>query len=215
MRFILIIALTLVSAEQATATSTNGLTLLRKILPTKLTGTTIAEKASRFVVGAGFVGLTFCGAISLNGCDRGEQILIDVVDVEDIYNQGGRDSQYITFIINGVSYEGYWEETHDDQLLVELDNGDTRIVLLEQIDGFLVPNHQDIGALVYLRGELNGEEIYRRGEVIDVYDNGYYSIEVTYEEYANDGERITLFRPYTVLVHQALLLADGGFTFED
>ena len=214
MRFLLVVTLTFAGVGQASAVPANGRlsSLLQKVLPSKTAGT-IGKKAGKFIAGAGVIGLALCGTIT--GCDRGERILIDVVDVEDVDSIDGRDSQYVSFIAGGVRYEGYWEETQTNQLLVELDNGDVRIVLLEQVDGFLVPNHQDVGALVYLLGEANGEEIYRRGEVIDVYDNGYYSIEVSYEEYVDDGELITLFRPYVVLVHEAILVEDGGFAFEE
>ena len=214
MRFLLLVTLTLAGAGQAVATPTNGrlASLLHKMLPTK-SASMISKKAGNLVAGAGLIGLALCGTIT--GCDRGEQILIDVVDVEEVDNIDGRDSQYVSFIIGNTRYEGYWEDTQTDQLLVELDTGGVRIVLLEQVDGFLVPNHQDVGALVYLIGEANGEEIYRYGEVVDVYDNGYYSIEVSYEEYVDNGERINLFRPYTMLVHQAVLLDDGGFAFEE
>ena len=214
MRFILVIALTLTGAVQAVAVPTNSriTTLLQKVLPTN-SANIVAKKAGKFVASAGLVGLALCGTIT--GCDRGEQILVDVIDVENIGTSDGRDSQYVSFVAGGIRYEGYWEETQSDQLLVELDDGGVRIVLLEQVDGFLVPNHQDLGALVYLIGEVNGEEVYRRGEVIDVYDNGYYSIEVSYEEYVNDGELINLLRPYTMLVHEAVLLEDGGFAFEE
>ena len=214
MRFLLVVALAFFIVGPVSATPTNGriATLLQKVLPAK-SANIVGKKAGKFVASAGLIGLALCGTIT--GCDRGEQLLVDVIDVEDADTIHGRDSQYISFVVSGVSYEGYWEETQADQLLVEVDDGSVRIVLLEQVDGFLVPDHQDIGALVYLLGEVNGEEVYRRGEVIEVYDNGYYSIEVSYEEYVNDGEVINLFRPYTMLVHEAVLLEDGGFAFEE
>lgn len=214
MRFLLIVTLAFAGAGQVVAVPANGRVakLLQKMLPAE-SASMISKKAGKLVAGAGLVGLALCGTIT--GCDRGEQILIDVVDVEEVDNVDGRDSQYVSFIIGNTRYEGYWEDTQTDQLLVELDTGGVRIVLLEQVDGFLVPNHHDIGALVYLIGEANGEEIYRYGEVVDVYDNGYYSIEISYEEYVDNGERINLFRPYTMLVHQAVLLDDGGFAFEE
>ena len=47
-----------------------------------------------------------------------------------------------------------------------------RDVLLERLDGYLVPSHQDVGLDVYLLGESDGIA-FRYGVIEAVYDNGY------------------------------------------
>ena len=190
MRFLLIVSLTLIGAGPI---STNGrvITLLQKVLP--------GEKVTGFVVGAGFIGLTLCATIT--GCERGERILSGVVDIEgdetDDYSSPFGPRPILGRYIPPV------ESPQIDQLQTDLwpipDNDAP------------IPNHEDIGAEV---NQLNiigdGKAIQRWGEVVDVYESGYYRIEITREAYTNFSRHGT-FYPFDMLIHQDLPWGEGGF----
>lgn len=200
MRFLLVIFLIFTGAGQATAISTNGriATLMQKVLPAKSAGM-LSKKAGRFVAGAGFIGLALCGTIT--GCERGERILSGVVGVEGSDTVDDNNGQYIPPISQYIPLVD--ESQQAGQLLPELDSASFRVI----------PNHEAIGALIFLLGEINGKETQRLANVVDVYDNGYYKVEVFHEVYS-DGIPITLPQPYTALVHRDndhLPLKDGGF----
>jgi len=202
MRFLLLVALTFTGAGQATAISTNGriATLLQKVLPAKSAGM-IGKQAARFVAGAGFIGLALCGTIT--GCERGEQILSGVVGAEGTEIVDDSNGQYIWLSEQYFSLVDENQQAgHFDQLQADL----------WPIDDFqVIPNHRDVGERVsQLHHVDNSLTIQRWGEVVDVYDNGYYRIMITREAYSYDG-RFTPFQPFTMLIHQDLPWGDGGF----
>ena len=204
MRFLLVVALTFTGAGHATAISTNGriATLLLKVLPAKSAGM-IGKQAGRFVAGAGFIGLALCGTIT--GCERGEQILSGVVGVEGSETLDDSNGQYIPLTDQYFSLVDENQQAgHFDQLQADL----------WPIDDLRpIPNHEYIGAKVNQLNNIDASKtIQRWGEVVDVYDNGYYRIKVTREAYSYDG-RLPPFQPFTMLIHQDLPWGEGGFIF--
>ena len=198
MRFFLTVSLVFAGAWQTTAISANSriVTLLQG-LPAK-SADIVGKKTARFVVGAGFIGLALSGTIT--GCERCQQMLPAVGGVEetaddDTAGQFGLLGRFIPLFDEGVQ---------DTQLghFVQPFSADFRAI----------PNHRDIGAKVNLLGEIDGRTVQRWGEVIDVYDNGYYRIKVNREAYTGDGPipPLPLQQPY-ILVHHNLPWGDGGF----
>ena len=133
---------------------------------------------------------------------------------------GRHQAEPVQFLIDGKLYDGNLEVGMNNRLRVDimrssdndaepLPSDNYRDVLLERLDGYLVPSHQDVGLDVYLLGESDGIA-FRYGVIEAVYDNGYHKIGVYSESYHN-GETIHLFKPDYLIIHKAVLLQDGGF----
>ena len=105
------------------------------------------------------------------------------------------------------------ELTPDGQLLIEIDDGYDKLVLLEHMTGQVINNHHDIGAEVRVYGLRNGHEVDKYGEVVEVYDNGFYIIEIDEIVYVHNNQ--TVYTTEILLVNKAVLLEDGGFEFTD
>ena len=156
------------------------------------------------------VAILFCSSIA---CDMSRRVLLDSLEARE----AERNGQQIQLVVDGVSYEGLARITFDDRLQVEITEDDG--IPLEQIEGYRIPDHQDIGATVYLHGTRN-DVIYRRyGDVEEVYDSGYYKIEVHTEGYLWQDTGIAvaaryLNEPEYVITHKFASLENGGFIFE-
>ena len=203
----------------STEAAPNKLQVLRergKTLLQSPVGKWLLEKAPQQAATLGIAAFLACGTIALNGCDQARTSgVYDVIDTEYIDPGDEYAGQYVTFYINGEHYEGYWEITPDNQILVEIDNANERLVLLEYLKGERIPNHSDIGAQVVMMGLRNGQHVDQYGEVVEVYDNGIYIIDVWEVEYINSGQVIEFNIPRRMATHASVLEEDGGFTFLD
>ena len=157
--------------------------------------------------------LIACGSLMLSGCDQGMRSLLEVTDTEYVDPIDENAGQYVTFYIDDTLYEGYWEITTDGQLLIEIDDGYDKIVLLEYTTGRAIPNHPDIGAEVVVYGLRNGHEVDKYGEVIEVYDNGFYVIAVDEIVYVHND--VIIYTDENLLTNTAILIEDGGHEFTD
>ena len=197
MRFLLIVSLAFAGGWSTTAISANSrlVTLLQKVLPSDM----ISNRAGKFVAGAGLIGLALCGTIT--GCDRCQQMLPAVGDVEDGEPVGDDNS----------------DQSRSLGRFLPLVDGDVQDTQLGRYtppptdyDFRAIPNHRDLGAKVNQLGGTVHRRIQRWGEVIAVYDNGYYDIRVDREAYSYDGPHPP-FQSFTMLIHQDIPWEDGGF----
>ena len=185
------------------------------LLPSKNVGAWLSilpQKALKVSTAAVAAALIACGSLTMTGCEEG-QALLRVVDTEYSDRSDELAGQYVTFYIEGDLYEGYWEITLDGLLLIEIDDGYGKIVLLEHMTGQAILNHPDIGAEVVIYDIRNGHEVDKYGEVVEVYDNGFYIIEINEIAYVHNNHSI--FVNETVLANSAVLPEDGGFEFLD
>ncbi len=158
-------------------------------------------------------GLVLCSSLAMTGCAERRSIL-DITDTEYVDPGDNAAGQYVTFYIDNQRYEGYWELTYDSQLLIEIDDGYGKTVLLEHMTGRVIPDHPDLDAEVLVYGERNGHDVDKYGEVKEVYDNGFYIIEIDEIVYVNSGQSVRNVRE-TLLINVAVLPEDGGFSFLD
>ena len=156
--------------------------------------------------------LIACSSLMMIGCDQGTRLL-EVTETEYVDPVDENAGQYVTFYIDNTLYEGYWELTPDGQLLIEIDDGYDKLVLLEHMTGQVINNHHDIGDEVRVYGLRNGHEVDKYGEVVEVYDNGFYIIEIDKIVYVHNKQ--TVYTTEILLVNKAVLLEDGGFEFTD
>ncbi len=185
------------------SSSTNNVGAWLQKLPQKaLKGSTATAAAT----------LIACSSLMMIGCDQGTRLL-EVTDTEYVDPIDENAGQYVTFYIDDILYEGYWELTPDGQLLIEIDDGYDKLVLLEHMTGQVINNHHDIGAEVRVYGLRNGHEVDKYGEVVEVYDNGFYIIEIDKIVYVHNNQ--TVYTTEILLVNKAVLLEDGGFEFTD
>ena len=183
--------------------STNNVGAWLQKLPQKaLKGSTATAAAT----------LIACSSLMMIGCDQGTRLL-EVTETEYVDPVDENAGQYVTFYIDNTLYEGYWELTPDGQLLIEIDDGYDKLVLLEHMTGQVINNHHDIGAEVRVYGLRNGHEVDKYGEVVEVYDNGFYIIEIDEIVYVHNNQ--TVYTTEILLVNKAVLLEDGGFEFTD
>ena len=129
----------------------------------------------------------------------------------------GKSGDYVQFLINGKLYDGYLGVDDNNRIRADISidtelsmGDDTRTdKLLKRIEGYLVPDHQDVGLEVYLLGDRDDVE-FRHGVVEEVYDNGYQKIGV-HSESSHSGDTIHFFKPEYLIIHKATLMKDGGF----
>ena len=161
------------------------------------------------------VGIIAAGAIlcSSSGCEQG-RFDLDVIETEYVDPNDEAAGQEVTFYIDNQLYEGYWEVTLDGQLLIEIDDGYGKIVLLEHMTGRLIPNHPDIGVEVVIQGQRNGKDVDKYGTVLEVYDNGFYVIDIYEIIYINSGQSVRNSNQ-RLLINQSVLPEDGGIQFLD
>lgn len=179
-------------------------------------GKWLVEKVPQQALQVGLAALIACSPVVISGCDQIRTSgTYDIIDVEDMDPGDEYAGQYVTFYINGDYYEGYWEITPDDQILIEIDNLYDKIVLLEYLKGQRIRNHSDVGAEVVMTGWRNGRQVDQYGEIIEVYDNGIYIVDVWEVQYVKSGQVIEFNIPYRMATHASVLEEDGGFTFLD
>ena len=90
-------------------------------------------------------------------------------------------------------------------------------VYFKDIGGISVSDHQDLGKQVRLLTEASSDNdnyLYDLGEVVEVYDNGHYEIEIDHK-FSYKSVTIPIDKPYRVFVHASLSLNKGGFEFTD
>ena len=165
------------------------------------------------ILAIGAAGVIACGSATLVGCEQGRQIVLDFTDTEDADPLDPAAGQYVTFYIGNVLHEGYWEVTPDGLLLIEVDDGFGKLVFIEHQPGYAIPDHPDIGAEVYMFGTVGNQQVERYGFVREVYDSGFYIIDIDQIFYVNTGVTTELYPVQTVLAHASVLLEDGGFAF--
>ena len=215
----LFLATVLAQLVLMTGAEANKLQALRdsgKALRQSPVGKWLFEKTPRQIATLGVIGLAVCSPIALNGCDQVRRSgVYEVTDTEYVDPSDEYAGQYVTFYIDGEYYEGYWELTPDNQILIEIDDSYDRIVLLEYLKGERIRNHSDVGAEVVMTGYRNGRLVDQYGEVIEVYDNGIYIVDVWEVEYVHSGQVIEFNIPKRIATHASVLEEDGGFTFLD
>ena len=172
--------------------------------------TTQLQKLPQKALALGTAAIILC--TGMIGCNQHRTIL-DVTDTEYRDPADEAAGQYVTFYIDNVKYEGYWEVTLEGILLIEVDDGYGKIVLLEHLTGTAIPDHSDIGADVVFYGERNGHDVDKYGTIIEVYDNGFYVIDVYEIVYINSGQKIAADE--RALINIAVLPQDGGMQFLD
>lgn len=199
MRFLLIVSLVFAGGWSTTAISANSrfVTFMQKVLPSGM----VSNQAGKFVAGAGLIGLVLCGTIT--GCERCQQMLPAVGGVEDGETVGDDSSdqsrslgRFLPLVDGGVQ---------DTQQLGRYVPPPT------DYDFRAIPDHRDLGAKVNQLGGTENRRIQRWGEVIAVYDNGYYDIRVDREAYSYDGQHPP-FQSFTMLIHQDIPWERGGFS---
>lgn len=206
----------LMTAAEAAPNKLQALRESGKVLQQSPVGKWLFEKAPRQAINVGLAALLACSPMVITGCDQVRNSgVYDIADTEYIDPADEYAGQYVTFYINGEYYEGYWEITPDDQILIEIDNTYDRLVLLEYLKGQRIRNHDDVGAQVAMTGLRNGREVWQYGEVIEVYDNGIYIVDVWEVEYVSSGQVIEFNIPIRMATHASVLEEDGGFTFLD
>ncbi len=172
----------------------------------------LSSRALQTVTAAGAAGLIVCSGLTMAGCDRGRSVL-DVTSAEYVDPGDENAGQYVNFYIDNQLYEGYWELTPDGQLLIEIDDGYDRLVLLEYMTGRLIRNHPDVGAEVVVQGLRNGRDVDKYGEVVEVYDNGFYIVVIDEVVYVHNN--LSISTNETLLASPDALPEDGGIQFLD
>lgn len=184
----------------------------------KPTSSFLVNLVSSFKPRALALGMLITTCFGITACDQGRSI-VDVVGYANYFDEVGELNeedelvgQFVTFYVDDVLYEGYWEVRENGLLLVEVDDGDGKIVLTQYREGEVIPDHQDIGAEVVMSGFIDEFDVWYYGEIIEAYDNGFRLISIDSVEYVHRGQTIDLL-PYNVLAHEGVLLKDGGFEF--
>lgn len=172
----------------------------------------LPAQALRTATAAGATAIIACGGLTMTGCDQGRSVL-DVTNTEYIDPSDENAGQYVTFYIENQLYEGYWEITPEGQLLIEVDDGYDKIVLLEYMTGRVINNHPDIGAEVVVQGLRNGRAVDKYGTVGEVFDNGLYLIDIDEIIYVHNN--LSIYSRETLLASPDVLPEDGGLEFLD
>lgn len=173
------------------------------------------RKLPKMATTAAAAAIISCAGGAMISCEEGRRIVIGITETENVDPDDEYAGQYVTLYIGNDIYEAYWELTPEGLLLLELDDGLGKVVLLEYAKGELVDNHPDIGADVSLLGIENGEDVTYYGVVDKVFDNGFYIIAVDTIEYPDTDDVITLLTPIEMLAHASTLPEDGGIVFLD
>ena len=172
-----------------------------------------SNKAVITTVGILAAGTIMCSGLTMTGCDRGRYDL-EVVDTEYIDPVDEAAGQYVTFYIDNQLFEGYWEITLDGQLLIEIDDGYGKTLLLEHMTGRRIRNHSDIGVEVVVQSQRNGRDVDKYGTVLEVYDNGFYVIDIYEIIYIHNGQPVRNINE-RLLINKSILPEDGGIEFLD
>ena len=186
---------------------------IKSVLPSGNNVSTWLQKLPQKVLAIGAAGVVLCSSLTMTSCDQ-QKAILDIINTEYADPKDDAAGQYVTFYIDNQLYEGYWEITIDGQLLIEIDDGYGKIVLLEHMTGTVIPDHPDLGAGVLVHGQLNRHDVDKYGEVLEVYDNGFYVIEIYEIVYVHGGQSLMNVEE-TILVNIAVLPEDGGFKFLD
>ena len=186
---------------------------IKSVLPSVNNVSTWLQKLPQKVFTIGAAGVILCSSLTMTGCDQ-QKAILDIINTEYVDPSDEAAGQHVTFYIDNQLYEGYWEITLDGQLLIEIDDGYGKIVLLEHMTGTVIPDHTDLGAEVLVQSQLNRHDVDKYGEVVEVYDNGFYVIEIYEIVYVQSGQSLTDVEE-TILVNVAVLPEDGGFKFLD
>ena len=172
----------------------------------------LPSQALQSATAAGTAIIIACSGLTMTGCDQGRSVL-DVTNTEYIDPSDENAGQYVTFYIENQLYEGYWEVTPDGQLLIEVDDGYDKIVLLEYMTGRVINNHPDLGAEVVVQGLRNGRAVDKYGTVGKVFDNGLYLIDIDEIVYVHNN--LSIYSRETLLASPDVLPEDGGLEFLD
>ena len=187
-----------------------------KVLRQSPVGKWLSATVTRQVASVGLAAVLACSPLVMTGCNQVRNSgVYELTDTEYVDPGDDYAGQYITLYIDGVYYEGYWEITPDNQLLIEIDNNFDRLVLLEYLKGERIPNHTDTGAEIVMTSYRNGHKVWQYGEIVDVYTNGIYIVDVWEVEYVHSRQVIAFNRPDRVATHASVLEEDGGFSFLD
>ena len=173
----------------------------------------ISSPVGKTVVSGVVAGGILCSAFT--GCDvnSNQGLIVDVLTSEDTSTQN-KFSQYVDFEIDGYVYQLYIEETDSGALLVELDDEELgRLIFLEQFAGDFLDDHHYVGEEIYFLDEISGREVYLNATVERVTETGYVDSLVHSYTDVLDGSLVFFTNPYNRLVHEAILVDDGGFEF--
>lgn len=187
-------------------------TAAKNVLPSVKDVNTFLQKLPQKALAIGTAGVILCGSMTMIGCDRGTSLL-EITDTEYVDPSDENAGQYVTFYIDGYLYEGYWEVTPEGQILIEVDDSYDKLVLHEYTVGQLIRNHPDVGAEVVVQGWRNGREVDKYGEVLEVYDNGFYIVAIDEVIYVHNN--LSIHTKETLLVNPNFLPENGGLEFLD
>ena len=163
-------------------------------------------------VGASAMGTAF--AVQLVGVWRANK-------TKKLYERGRERRVYYTELRDGKPTLHFGKVTGSElsagMLVVEsTDGGNSKSnqVYFKDIGGISIPDHQDLGKQVRLLTEADSDDnyLYNLGEVVEVYDNGHYEIEVD-RKFSYESVISSIDKPYRVFVHASLSENKGGFVF--
>ena len=147
---------------------------------------------------------------------------------QKLYNRSSERRVFYTELHDGKPTLHFGQvtdyENDTGMLVVESTDGEnnkSNQVYFKDIGGISVPDHQDLGKQVRLLTEADSDDnyLYNLGEVVEVYDNGHYEIEIdrkfSYESVTYESVTKPIDKPYRVFVHASLQAHQGGFVFTD